>query len=70
MASPFVQGHLRSEPLSVVIRTECALCGQSMVIEIDSELRSKILDGGTSPLIFHPLVDFSSLAAPNIIDDF
>jgi hypothetical protein len=70
MATPFVQGRLRSEPLSVVVRTECALCSQSMSIEIDSELRSKILEGGTNPLIFHPFVDFSRLAAPNIIDDF
>jgi hypothetical protein len=70
MASPFVQGRLRAEPLSVAVRTECALCGQSMGIEIDSELRSTILDGGTNPLIFHPFIDFDSLAAPSIIDDF
>ena len=70
MASPFVQGRLRTEPLSVVVRTECALCGQPMTIEIDSELRSKVLEGGANPLIFHPSVDFLNLAAPNIINDF
>ncbi|MHC1725896.1 MAG: hypothetical protein AB9866_07805 [Syntrophobacteraceae bacterium] len=41
-----------------------------MSIEIDSELRSKVLKGGANPLIFHPIVDFDGLAAPNIIDDF
>ena len=70
MASPFVQGRLRGEALSVVVRTECADCGCSMSIEIDSELRWKVLDDGMDPLIFHPSVDFSSLTAPNIIDDF
>ncbi len=70
MASPFVQGRLRGETMSVIVGTECAHCGCSMRIEIDSELRSKVLDDGMDPLIFHPSVDFSSLAAPSIIDDF
>ena len=70
MATPFVQGRLRSEPLSMLVRTECAQCSRSMRIEIDSELRSKIIDGTANPLIFHPFIDLSTLAAPNIIDDF
>ena len=70
MATPFVQGHLRSQPLSVVVRSQCAFCARAMTIEIDSELNCKILEGGENPLIFHPFVDFSSLAAPSIIDDF
>jgi hypothetical protein len=41
-----------------------------MIIEIDRDLHSKVLTSGVNPLIFHPSVDFSSLAAPSIIDDF
>jgi hypothetical protein len=66
---PFVQGHLRNEPLSVNIETECAHCGAAIQIEIDSELTYRVTEG-EAPLIFLPLVDFERLRAPNIIDDF
>ncbi len=66
---PFVQGHLRNEALSVSIESECAHCGQPMQLEVDSELRYQVLEGG-KPIVFVPLLDFEKLEAPNIIDDF
>jgi hypothetical protein len=66
---PFVQGHLRNEPLSVTIRTECAHCSRPMGIEIDSELNHRVLEG-EEPRIFVPLVDFEKLKDPSIIDVF
>ena len=66
---PFVQGHLRNEPVSVAIRSECAHCGRPLELEVDSELRHRVA-GDADPLIFVPLVDFEKLKAPSIIDDF
>ena len=66
---PFVQGHLRNEPVAVTIETECAHCSRSMQIEVDSQLRYRIAEGA-DPLIFIPLVDFDKLKDPSIIDAF
>ncbi len=67
---PFVQGHLRSQPVSVDIRTECAHCSQPLHIEVDSELRHRVAEVAADPLIFVPLVDFEKLKDPSIIDAF
>jgi hypothetical protein len=67
---PFVQGQLRGEPLSFVIETECAHCAQPLHVEIDSELRYRVVEEGADPLVFVPFVDFDELADPSIIDAF
>ena len=66
---PFVQGHLRNEPLAITIETECAHCSRSIQIELDSELNYRVVEG-TDPLVFVPLVDFEKLKDPSIIDAF
>jgi hypothetical protein len=70
MATPFVQGHLRDEPLIFTVRTACGHCGEPIEIEIDRDLHCRVLSGGPEPLIFVPLVDFAQLADPSIIDAF
>jgi hypothetical protein len=65
-----VQGQLRNEALSVIIRTECAHCGKEMCIEIDSQLKYSVADPEAKPLVFVPMVDFSTLEDPSIIDAF
>ena len=67
---PFVQGQLRKEHLSFLIETECAHCGQPISIEIDSELKYRVLTAGSEPVIFAPMVDFERLKDPSIIDAF
>ena len=67
---PFVQGQLRNTPLSVNIKTECAHCNQSMHIDIDSDLKYRVEEEGANPIIFIPIVDFSKLNTPSIIDSF
>ena len=67
---PFVQGHLRDQPVSVRIRTECAHCSQRLHIEVDSELRVRLSEVAADPLVFLPLVDFAKLKDPSIIDSF
>lgn len=67
---PFVQGQLRGEPISVVVRTECAHCSQPMHVEIDSEMNCSVREGGAEPIVFVPEVDFGKLSAPSITDAF
>jgi len=66
---PFVEGHLRNQPLAVIFRTECAHCAQPMQIEIDSHLGYRVV-AGADPLIFVPMVDFERLKDPSIIHAF
>jgi hypothetical protein len=65
-----VQGQLREKPISVVVKTKCAYSSEPIIIEIDSELRYRILEGGKNPLVFVPHIDFAKLADPSIIDAF
>jgi hypothetical protein len=37
---------------------------------IDSELSWRILEGGSSPLVFEPEVDWATFSDPNIIDGY
>ena len=70
---PFVQGHLRNEPVAISIETECAHCSRSIRIELESapesELSYRVVEG-TDPLVFIPHVDFEKLKDPSIIDAF
>jgi hypothetical protein len=65
-----VQGRLKEKPLSVVVRTKCAYTSEPIILEIDSELKYRIEEGGADPLVFVPHVDFAKLADPSIIDAF
>ncbi len=70
MASPFVQGQLRNEPITCSIHTECAHCGRPLQLEVNSDLTYRLETEGAAPLLFVPVVDFSRLKGPSIIDDF
>ncbi|MEE9168234.1 MAG: hypothetical protein V3U73_00630 [bacterium] len=65
-----MQGQLRKEPLSVVVTTECAHCAQPLHIEIDCEMKYRVVEEGADPLVFMPFVNFSKLTDPSIIDAF
>jgi hypothetical protein len=65
-----VQGHLRGEPLTLTIDTECAHCARPIQLQIDGNLNAYVLTEGTAPMVFVPLVDFSKLEDPSIIDAF
>ncbi len=68
-ATPFVQGRLRNEQLTVAVRTECAHCKTPIELTIDSDLDFKVKDG-PEPVIFVPDVDLLSLKEENIINAF
>ena len=66
---PFVQGHLRKQPLSVSFETQCACCAEPFRIDIDDELRYAVTREAT-PVIFMPLVNFKKVKDPSIVDVF
>lgn len=70
MATPFVQGRLRNAFLSCTTQTKCGHCDRSIVIELDSELNYRILEGPADPLVFLPFVDLPQVKDPSIIDVF
>jgi hypothetical protein len=65
-----VQGRLRDEELSFEIDTECACCGEPMHLTMRSDLTYDLGDQAASPMYFIPLVDFSKLREPSIVDVF
>jgi hypothetical protein len=67
---PFVQGRLRGEKLSCLIRTECGHCHQPLHLEINSDLEYRVVDEGAKPLVYAPMVDLHKLDEPSIIDRF
>ena len=70
IATPFVQGRLRNESLSVTVETECRHCGEPISIEIDQDLKYNINTGAKEALVFAPFVDLEKIAEPSIIDGF
>jgi hypothetical protein len=65
-----VQGRLRDEPLSFEIGTECACCRRPIDFTMRHDLGYTLAAPDSRPLFFVPMVDFTRLKAPNIIDDF
>ena len=54
--------------LSGLLRTKCGHCARP--IELDSELRFRVLSEGARPVVSSPLVDFATLEDPSIIHAF
>jgi len=72
IASPFVQGRLRNEYLSISVETECGHCGAPLHLEIDSDLNFEVAEAhaGAEPMVYAPLLDVTKLDDPSIIDGF
>jgi len=54
----------------VEIKTTCAHCGEAIKLVVDSELNYRIEQGGSSPLVFEPDIDWSEFKDPTIIDGY
>jgi len=65
-----VQGELRNENVAVRVQTECAHCGKTMEMDIDSNLQIKPDDEKCKPIVFVPDVDLLNLQEDSIIDSF
>lgn len=53
-----------------MIDTSCAETGRPIQIEIDTDLKYRVVEGGPELLLFVPLIDFAKLDDPSIIDAF
>jgi hypothetical protein len=65
-----VQGRLRNEALSFDVESECACCGKPIRFTMRHDLSFTLGDPASDPLFLVPMVDFTRLKAPSIIDDF
>lgn len=70
MATPFVQGKLRDGPLSFDVESECACCKKPIRFTMRHDLSFTLADSSSDPVFFVPMVDFTRLKAPSIIEDF
>ena len=70
MATPLVQGKLRNEPLSFDIASECACCKVPIKFTMSHDLSYELGDPSSDPIFFVPLVDFTKLKAPSIVEHF
>jgi hypothetical protein len=69
-ATPFVQGRLRKEFVSVAIKTECAHCARPVELKIDSDLTYRVKEEGCAPIVFVPDIDLLKLEEASIINAF
>ncbi len=65
-----MQGRLRSQNLRVRIDSECHHCSRPLAIEVDDNLRWRVLSPGAAPLLFEPDVDWDTFHGPNIIHHY
>lgn len=68
--TPFVQGRLRGETVSALVRSECAACHAPIAFTVDSDFRWRIDGGAPPPLVFQPSIDWAAFGAPTIVNDY
>jgi hypothetical protein len=65
-----VQGRLRGEKLKVRIDSECQHRSELLSLEVDEELRWRMLSGDPAPLLFEPDIRWDTFRGENIIHDY
>ena len=70
MATPFVQGFLRKEVISIEVATTCKHCDQVLHLTVDSNLQVTVGESDANPLVFLPEVDWANFTGQNIIDAY
>jgi len=70
IATPFVQGQLRKEYVSIEVETICQHCNQPMHFTIDSDMRFSIRETDADPFVFMPDMDWDNFTERTIIDSY
>jgi hypothetical protein len=65
-----VQGRLRGEKLKVRIDSECKHCCEPLSLEVNEELRWRLLSRDAAPLLFEPDIRWNTFREANIIHDY
>ncbi len=60
----------KNEPLSFDIESECACCQEPIRFTMSHDLSFTIADPSSDPIFFVPMVDFTRLKAPSIVERF
>lgn len=70
MAAPFVQGQLEERTVSAVVDTACAQSGRRLAFELDSRMNWRSVAGAERPMVFEPLVDWSTFDDATILHHY
>jgi hypothetical protein len=70
MATPFVQGRLRKQALSIGIDSECAHCAAHLRIDVSDAMECQVREGPETILVFEPSIDWAVFKAPTIVRDY
>jgi hypothetical protein len=70
LATPFVQGQLKGEDISVQVDTVCAHCQRPIQMVVSGDLDIHVDGEGAAPMLTVPMVDMKNLKEPSIIDAF
>jgi hypothetical protein len=65
-----VQGRLRGEKLTVRIDSECKHCSEPLSLEVNEELRWRLLSRDAEPLLFEPDIRWDTFRGADIIHDY
>ncbi len=52
------------------VGSECHHCARPLALEVDEELRARVLSPDASPLLFEPDVQWDKFQGANIIHDY
>ena len=56
--------------MTFTVETGCAHCACPIRLQVDGNLNVQVLTEGAEPMVFMPMVDFTRLDDPSIIDAF
>ena len=62
-----MQGQLEERTVSAVVETACAQSGRPLVFQLDSRMAWRAVDKAKRPMVFEPLVDWSTFDEPTIL---
>jgi len=65
-----VQGRLLEEKLEVTAVTVCAVSQRELRLQIDSDMKFRVLTEGADPYVFEPHIDWQNFSAPSIVNDY
>ena len=65
-----MQGRLRGEWVSALVRSRCAECQAELNFTVDSDFRWRIDRGADSPLVFERSIDWERFREATIVNDY
>ena len=70
MATPFVQGRLRKEGLTVRIDSQCGLCRARLALDVSDGMQWQVRAGEDTILAFEPSIQWAAFKGKTIVRDY